>query len=1062
MKAADIYTKLSVRIIDTAKQKRINSGSGFLYITKDHAFVFTAAHVISDPEHIYEIECFCRRDEVNAAELEQYRYRVEGSAFVKHMDYQAAEDRKIFNKNDVAGIQLEKRSWMEGLPAIQFTVPVPGQKICYSGYPVKKWDESIEFAEKFCHSDIQITSSSEKRLQFAYQEYADWSSMGDVVEGFSGSGVYADVEECEIPLLVGILTCGQGANLPHGAVNAISFSAIKDLCDDQSWPSPRYAAEGDAVPRPEQEHIAASNENKLIQLLSKEVRQKINEMRSLIRSMKIEEALGLYDAFVQTAAYHTASENDKCFLLFFKVRCHFLLGDMETAEVLLEEGITFDVPERYWHLVEKANILMNRMGLPDGAALLEQADKLLDEAISLGIKDSKAKIFKRYIEALKSQSSLDEKLAYVHEIAADEYMDLNGFQHLYSVQGTLCAQASQFEKAAEYFNTAYSFQGDECFLIQSAQMYLALASQNSPENNLFWMAKASDNFVKYLENCGDALTQAFYRELGASFLDCAMTLGQYGLIMKHIDGVIAQTQNPDAVQRMYLMKAIVQIELEEPAYETLKHLGLPDQQALFLHMEFKGTMSQYTQLLEDASVCGVDARAGIESAKRALERYQTMLEEKRRLIQLAVEKIDAFLSSQDSVIDQGIRCGLCSDRINGLLNSRNGDKYEAAIKQFQVLFPDQEDAHEINRLLLPEVCGEPEKTELLLLKYVSRNRNPQRMQCILNFYFRNQDYNGLIEFYEGLVEDADGLGQFARSQLIWAYLDYLTKPNCMAQKALEQYLRYKEHLLNENLCSILKMRLNHRCYHYTEYDKWMRDADYWINETHHESEYRDAILMSTYNLKKEAAEYYYNDYVNHCFPTLSREEQRKQCPGWMWPYFALTAPGEEAGTAAWIINENLENALRNVRNRNPEDFDGWKLLRSMEEKTIVIDGPSMYYLSKHDLLQNVFHAADKVIITYSTIGWYLGNERYFCDPVIEAIFRWIRSDERVVLSEACLDSQYVFREDFGGDGWYIKGSHCLAKEKNIPVVGAYHNHEGMLEEMKPLLIWAGDFIGSIT
>lgn len=1060
MKSADIYTKLSVRIINKTKNPGMNVGSGFLYITKEHAFVFTAAHVISNPEHAYEIECFCRRDEVKPEELERYRYQVAGSAFSLHPDYQVPEDQKLFSKNDVAGIRLEKRPWMEGLPAIQFTVPVAEQKICFSGYPVKKWDESIEFAEKCCHTEIQVTSCSEKRLQFAYPDNADWSSMGDVVEGFSGCGVYADVEACSVPLLVGILTCGQGKNLLHGSINALSFLAIKELCEKHSWPLPLYAAEGVTDGVPNLERIASSNESQLLRQLSEEVRQKIEEMRDSIREMKLEEALALYEEFTKTTAYQNSRESDKCYLLFIKAHCHLLMGELETAEALLEEGRSYAVPERYWHLVEKANILMNQMGLPDGAARLEQAAGLLEEAIGLGVKDATAKIFKRYIEAVKSPDTLDRKLAHVHELSTDAHMDLKGMQDLYNVGGALCAQAAQYEKAAEYYNTAYSFQGDGCFLIQSAQMYLAQAARKSPEHNLLLTAKASDNFVKYLENCGEALANAFYREMGGSFLDCAMALNRFGLIIKHIDGIIAQTQNPDAVQRMYLMKAVVQIELEESAYETLQHLDLPDQKALYLHMEFKSTMSQYTQMLEEASVCGADAQAGIELAQCAMERYYTMLEEIRQSIHAMVCKIEAFLSNQNGTLAQGINCSLFGDRINGLLVCKNGDAYKSAIEQYQILFPELTDEHEQNRLLLPEACGEPEKTELLLLKYVTRNRNPQRMRCMLNFYFRNQNYNGLIDFYEGLVEDRDGLGQFGRSQLVWAYLDYLTKPSCTAQKALKQFLKYKDEILSKNLCDILEMRLNHRCYHY--YSKWMKDTDYWINETHHESEYRDAILVSVYNLETEAAEYYYNGYVRYCLPPMSREEQRKQCPGWMWPYFALTAPGEETGNARQIMNDNLEKILQTVRNRNLEAFDDWKLLRAMEEKTVIIDGSSLYYLSKHDLLQNVFRVADQVVVTYSTIGWYLENERYVHDPVIEKIFHWIQTEGRVALSEANLENQCEFREEFGSNGWFLKGNHCLAKERHIPVIGACHNHEGMLEKMQTHIIWAGDFIDSIA
>jgi len=1061
MQATNIFTKLSVRITDKTKKSKANIGSGFLHITKEHAFVFTAAHVISDAEHEYEIECFCCRDEVTEEDLAQYRYLVSGSDFRNHPDYQPQEDQKIFNKNDIAGIRIEKRLWMEGLPSIQLTVPVAEQEICFSGYPVLKWDESIEFAAKSCHTEIQTTSRSEKRLQFLYPEKADWSSLGDVVEGFSGSGVYAYLEECSVPCLVGILTCGQGANLPHGSINAVSYLAVKELCDACAWPSPLYTAEGGTVDLPVLDHITASNESALIRQLSEEVQRKIDEIRSLIRDKKLEDALTLYDAFVQSAAYHTASENDKCFLLFIKARCHLLLEDMAATEALLEEGIRYTVPERYWHLVERANILMNRMGLPDGGACLDRAESLLEVAISLGVKDAKAKVFKRYIEVVRSDKPLNEKLAYVHELSTDADMDVHGLQNLYNVEGALCAQTSQYEKAAEYFNTAYSFQGDEIFLLQSAKMYLALAGE-APEQNLLWLAKASDNFVKYLENCGEALARAFYQEMGAALLNSAMALGQYGLILKHVDGIIAETEDPNAVQQMYLMKAFVQIELEEPAFDALRNLNLPDQKALYLHMQFKNTMEQYTQLLEEASVCGVDARAGIGSAQRAMEQYQKRLEELRQLLQSIAERIQAFLSTQDSRIDQGIRCTLYSDRINGLLNKRSGDEYEAAIEQFQILFPELKDEHEINRLLLPEVRGEPEKTELLLLKYVSRNRNPQRMRCILNFYFRNQNYDGLIEFYESLAEDSGELGQFARGQLIWAYLDYLTKPGCMAQKALQQFVKYKDELPDQNLRNILEMRLKHRCYHFTEYERWMKDADRWIGETHHEAEYRDAILMSVYNLEIEAAEYYYNDYVSNCLPSMSREEQKRQCPGWMWPYFALTTPGEETGTARLIMNEKLEGMLRTVRNRNPEEFEGWKLLRSMEEKTIIIDSPSLYYLSKHGLLRIIFRVVDKVVITYSTIGMYLENERYVHDLAIENIFQWIQTEDRVLLSEASLESQCVFREKFGSDGWFMKGSHCLAKERNIPVVGAYHNHDGMLEEMKIHILWAGDFIDSLA
>lgn len=1058
METMSVYKRLSVRITDKAKKPKANSGSGFLYITGKDAIVFTAAHVVGDPEHEYEIECFCCRDEVEAEETAQYRYYVVGADFKKHRAYLPGADKKQFNPHDVAGVRLEKRPWMDRLPTIRFMRPTAGQVICFSGYPVKKWDESIEFAEKSCHTEVQITSRSEKRLQFLYPEHADWSSLGTVVEGFSGSGVYAHTEDSCVPLLVGILTCGQGANLPHGSINAISFSAIEELCDENSWPSPRYAAEGDNANLPELSHVAASNESILIRQLSEEVRQKIDEMRSLIRSKKLDEALALYDAFAQTAAYHSASENDKCYLLFIKARCHFLMGDAETANALLDEGINYTVPGRYWHLVEKANILMNRMGLPDGAVCLEQAESLLGEAAGLGVKDAKAKIFKRYIEAVKGNQSLDEKLAYVHELTTDTDMDLHGLQNLYNVEGALCAQASRYQKAAECYNTAYSFQGDEIFLLQSAQMYLALAGK-SPEQNLLWLAKASDNFVKYLENCGESLTRAFYREMGAALLDCAMALGQYGLILKHADGIIAETENADAVQRMYFMKAFVQIELEEPAFDALRKLNVQDQKALYLHMQFKKTMGEYTRLLEEASVWGVDARAGIRSAQLAMEQYQKKLEETRRLFQPIAEKIQALLSARNGRVDRGIYCTLYIDRINCLLNNRNREEYETAIGQFQELFPELQEDHEINRILLPEVRGEPEKTELLLLKYVSRNRNPQRIRCIMNFYFRNQNFDGLTELYESLAEDSGELGQFGRSQLIWAYLNYLTKPSSMAQKALRQFLKYKEELPDQNLRGILEMRLNHRCCCY--HSQWLEDADLWIGKTHHESEYRDAILISVFNLEVEAAEYYYNDYVSNCLPNTSREEQRRQCPGWMWPYFALTTPGEEKGTARLIVNEKLENELRTVRNRKPDSLDGWKLLRSMEEKTVIIDGPSLYYLSKHGLLQNVFRVADRVIVTYSTIGMFLENERFVCDPVIEDIFRWIQSEDRVLLSEASLESQCKFRERFGSDGWYIKGCHCLAKEQNIPVVGAYHNHEGMLEEMKTHILWAGDFVGSI-
>lgn len=1066
MKTTDIYKKLSVRIINKSDNLRKNAGSGFLYITKDYAYVFTAAHVVGDPDKEYEIECFYRKDEVKTEEAqEQYCYQVAGSEFKKHIDYQPEADQKKFNPNDAAGIKLEKRPWMEGISALQFTIPVEKQKICFSGYPVRKWDESIQFSEKNCHTEIQMASNSEKRIQFQYPERADWSAMGDVMEGFSGSGVYADQEEWETPLLVGILTCGQGANILHGSINAVSFQAIKELCDDNSWPSPLYAAEetadGNSLDIPNLEHIVSSNESELIRQLSEEVQQRIKEMRALIRAMKIEKALELYGEFAKTAAYQNASENDKCYLLFIKVRCYFLLGDAETAEKLLEEGMDYTVPEKYWHLVEKANILMNRMGLPDGEAHLEQAERLLEEAIRLGVKDTQAKIFKRYVEAVQNTDSLDKKLAYIHELSTDEHMDLKGMQHLYNVEGTLCAQAGQYEKAAEYFNIAFSFQGDACFLIQSARMYLALAEEQSPEHDLILLTKASNNFVKYLENCEELLANAFYREHGWAFLNCAMELGQYGLIIKHADSVIKETTHPDAIKKIYLMKAFAQIESNAFEYETMQQLDSLDQTALYLHMEYKGTMNEYTELLEETSVYKADAQAGIALAQGMVEECKEKIEEALLEIQAIASKIGQFLAVYNGSIEKVVSCRLYDDWISSLLNCKDAEEYKKAVEQYQTLFPGLTDTHERNRILLPEACGEPDKTEILLLKYVSRNRNPQRMQIILSFYFRNLVYDGVFELYENLLEDGDGIGQFARGQLIWEYLDYLTKPNCMAQKALKQFLKYKDELLDENLCSIIEMRMNHRCYHYTQYDKWMRISNYWINETHHESEYRDAILLSVFNLKKEASEYYYHDYVNYYFPSMSKEAQKMQCPGWLWPYFALTEPGSETGTPRVVVNEKLETMIQSRRNTNPEELDGWKLLRSMEEKTIIIDGPSLYYLSKHCLLSHIFHVADKVVITYSTIGMFLENERIVRNPVIENIFLWIQAEKRIALSEAGLENQCEFREKYGSDGWHLKGNYCLAKERNYPAVGAYLNHDGLIEAMKTHAIWVGDFVGMI-
>lgn len=809
MPITDIYKKLSVRIIDRTAKPRKNVGSGFLFITKSHAFVFTAAHVINNPDHEYEIECFFRSDEVKADEREQYRYQVTGSEFKMLSDYQLVEDTKAFNKKDVAGIELDLRPWMEGLAAIYFTIPAAGQQICFSGYPVQKWDESIEFAEKSCHTEIQAASKAEKRLQFRYPENADWSSMGDVVEGFSGSGVYEDSEEGGIPLLVGILTCGQGANMPHGSINAVSFQAVKELCDEHSWPSPLYAAEGNPVDIPNLDHIVPNNESKLTRQLSEEVQRKIDEMRDLIRDMKIEDALSLYDGFIQSTAYEIASANDKCYLLFMKARCYLLLGDTETSEALLTEGMAYTVPEKYWHLVEKANLLMNRAGLHNGAVCLEQADKLLEEALRLNVKDGKAKVFKRYIEVIQRTEPLGNKLAYIHELSTDEHMDLNGLQLLYNVEGSLCAQAGEYGKAAEYFNTAYTFQGDACFLIQTARMYLAMAEGKTAERNLGLLEKANNNFVKYLANCGESLANAFYREYGWVFLSSAMELHQYGLIVHHAEYVIAQTTHPDAVKQLYLMKAFAQIEIGGFERETIRHLEAPDQNALYLHMEFKGTMDRYAELLEMASVCKADAQAGIEFAQKIAEKYNGKIEKTLRMIQATASKIGSFLEMHSGGIDKTVCCSLYDDWISGLLNCKNAAEYKKAIAQYQALFPELADAHERNQILLPEVCGEPYKTEFRLLKYLSRGRNPQRMQFALNFYFRNLDYNGVIELYENLLEDSNGVGQFARKGLLWGYLDYLSKPKCMVQKASKQYLLYKDELSDQNLCDIIEKRINH-------------------------------------------------------------------------------------------------------------------------------------------------------------------------------------------------------------------------------------------------------------
>ena len=873
-------------------------GSGFLFVPPgSKSYIFTAAHVIENREkQTILLECYHEEDlldECNISE-EEYIFRVSGSEFAVHCKY--SENRsKDFNGYDIAGIEIDKRPWMESIGAFELVPPVGEMPVYVVGYPYTSHAEDIEFSYREFHTFIRQCSQKRRRMQISLQGNMDMTDLGDELQGMSGAAIYG-LPETDGKYVCALWKSGQGKNVSGGIINAVTELSIRDLCQQEGWQSPR----SNVILSRTVENISGSGEKKKYfyvdksnaeysvmdtkqsSLILKQYREDLHsdlaDILHCIRNLSIEKALEKCNDLAEKIQYLDGYQKEKGIIDIYRAKCYLILGECGVVKDLLCSTERFESEER-----ARALMMLAELSLREGD--LEKAEEYVSLAVKCKGEAVQTRNYKIYLQTLQNKEvnlqTVFEELEEQQNIKTPKE-----WMQIYQIEGNLYREKQgDILRAVSCYKKAYSVDGEKSLLLCIAINYRQYAVSNLGEIDLPFMDLAIQYFDMYLNEADDMVKRHFYKECGIAYINDCVLIGAFSSVLANIDGVLRQCKDPHAICDLRIVRANAAVELGCADPEVFTGISSWIRDSMLLHHECKMLGTRWTEYMDDKYSIEYDVEYTGRTDLKCLARVEEKGKQLEKEYRMLADKLKLLLGNPES--DARYARPIYADLLDMFLILKSGDEFKEYLSWAEKLYPYDCGIYVYERYI-SEAEGDYAAAESEIRKCLDQQFTLKTTKDALSFYTRNGKYHRIRELYKTILDSESDVGRYQRDVLILQYILYLTRPTANWLFALEEYLKYESEMEDDNFRQILEMKFRRYTNNYGEYEKWINISVFWMQTAPGKAEFQDAILLSVFNLKENDAKFYIELFRKQFESNTDENEIRS----YFAPYFDLTGDNQ--------------------------------------------------------------------------------------------------------------------------------------------------------------------------
>ncbi len=794
----DKIKAISLRIMDNGNTPL---GSGFLYLPiGDYAYIFTAAHVITHAgNQTLHIE-FYHTDEVE--KKEEYQLEIDTNEFKMDLSYHV-DGNHDFSPVDIAGVQIEKRKWMNHISCFYLAELLNHLQLFSMGYPRLAHDPEIDFAVH--EAKAYVNHFNRNRVQFALQGNYNMADIVNQLSGMSGAGLVINAEgDCEC--VTGVWTCSQGEEAVGGMMNGITQNAIRNFCQQNNWPVPLLrvvsykVVDGEEIPviddgetyedlevRPTTYELTNAHDEHVICL--EEIRTNLFELQvdSVLReSNRLLERLDALEEYL--------FEISK--LRIYRATAYLLLQDYNNARSELENADSFSVQEKGLAYIILANISFAE---GDKAG----AKSYIDTAIESGGERVQALLYEKYLTIMETDgTTYDQDLHELGAVSHDQHMTEREWKQYFQLCSNICIlKYGKRDVAIDHLKQSFSITADKSLLLSIAENYQSLTFAHPNDPDIVMADHAVQYYNKYLEYADELLQDQFYHFRGAGYIDLLYLIRDYGRIINCIDRVMGYADE-EVMPRFRFIKAHALISLNRYDETLMNQLEQVEKVSLLLHQAFLNISRNYGAYLD--AKCGYEydkTTNGYENAET-----ETILREDGAAFEAEFDRIifsfiQFLCDGQNYTTPVTVQLKL--DILNMCLYMKRGEVFSSLLDECLVQYPDCSGFHNMDRLR-SEANNAPDDTERNLVVLLDEDFTYQNIQETISFYLRNIKPEKMISLYKRVLSDRE-VGRFHRDMLIMGYLSFLSLPKTNDSELVQEYITYRDELSEQQRQQFIDM-----------------------------------------------------------------------------------------------------------------------------------------------------------------------------------------------------------------------------------------------------------------
>lgn len=789
----DILESLSVRII----ANNLTYGSGVLFLpNSEKAYIITAAHIFDKIPNGSDVifECYYDSDFVNnsaAMNASDFSFVVKKDNVKVHNGYSTN------NKLDVAGIEVERRYWMDDRETFYVAQPIKRINGSCVGYPLLLMEDIISSSSSEIDYSVDsfTNSTNTMNIKLKSETITKFENLVNDLKGVSGSGLFCDVFNGP-EVLSGLWKGSKTRRGVGGVFVGAIYTTLIELCEQEGWippqeklivksPSSVQSLAGDYNCSPVlyeaiDKYVSTSAEADISMDLDPDIQKRIERIGIKLHEGKVNIAINSCKTLINECERKGGLEREIALLHVRLSQGYIYMGDFDSSVAALENIESFPNKEKAEGYLTLANIEMLKQNY-------SQARILALRGLEADESNRQLRTFALYMEIVLSDIDEQQAIEILEAQNRDNSFSTKDAQQLYSSIGNMLVQKYRNPLLAiEFHKKAKNIQGDYICDRAIASNYARLGFE---ENNIEYLVNAVTHYDLFLSSVDDGERNRFFSSEGGNFINLLLRVERNDLILKYIDVVMRNTTDLVALKDMRIIKANSAMILNKFRIEYARDIPKIIMESMVLHKRFVDLGSDRLalddidyQVTYDREFSGVIIPEDELKLVQATNQFRSVEDE-------LIRDIMKLINSQQ--LDDQASSAMFNDLLWLLLSAKDVENYERYLNIALNRFPG--DSRFIPfRFMFDEINGNLESAYRMIKQELETGLTIQNAREAMSFFTRNRMFNELRQLYKDIVES--DVGRFEREELIYRYIEYLSIPLENRIFAAREFMLYEKEL----------------------------------------------------------------------------------------------------------------------------------------------------------------------------------------------------------------------------------------------------------------------------